>query len=220
MPRPTAHRGKAVLLTVEDMRRLSDALAETYPEARYRMETPHTQLRGKNPPRLLMGPCMYRIWQCACRWNESFLMLLDPAWTPVWHWDRTDGRWKHWRAHHPHVRFWGIRGPVRHYPHHPEQIQFGTIDVVFDRSSDEQRNWATRFLRLFGKFASNKDLEEVHWPSRVPVASAGTKPRDRLGAWRMVGHDARRWALEDPARVLAFNDFRRTALVPVPPTSP
>lgn len=215
MPEPTAHRQKAVLLTAEDMRHFSDALAEAYPEARYMMGTPYLRQKGKVPPHVLMGPCMHRIWEYCCRWRRSFKMVLDPAWTPIWYRDDFSQKWIYWPARHPQVLFQQIYGHVHHQGHPPE-IQFGMIAVSFNPGFNEQRKFASRFFRLLGKFASNKDLEEVHWPSRKPVEYPTDKPLDRLGPWRMVGHDARRWALEDPAvRVLAYDDWKKTALVPV-----
>ena len=214
MPEPTSHRSKAVLLTAEDMRVLSEALAVAWPEARYYMGPKFMRLLRKTQPHALLGAPLHRIWRASCRWRQPVHMVLDPTWTPIWYWDNFSQKWQVWPMRHPSVTFQSIYGHVHHQGHPPEIAQ-GSVSVACNPGFKEHSNFASRFFRLLGKFASNKDLEEVHWPSGKPVEYATDKPLDRLGPWRMVGHDARRWALDDPTRVLEYNSWRKTALRPV-----
>lgn len=209
----THHRTRNVSLAPDDIRLFSDALAKAYPEARYYMEPTYEQVRRDRPPRLLMGRSLYRIWQAAYRWRSDVYMILESAWQPSWHVHHQVGCWTFWPARHPYVCFGSLFGFVEPCPRVTAIDARGDIAVCCDPDNKDHYRFAARFYRLFGKFASNRNLVEVKHPS-----GEVTKAYIDRGAWRWVGHEARRWAAEDPNRYLTF---RRddSGLRPGPPHS-
>lgn len=199
MRKNTHHRTRHVCLVPDDIRLLSAALAAAYPEARYYMQPTYRQLRRSQPPRLLMATSMYRIWQASCRWRAPYIMVPDNAWQPVWHIHHQTGCWSHWPPHHPFVEFSGLYGFTNPAPGVVSMDVRGSLVVYCDPGSSEQYRFADRFYRLFGKFASNRNLADVKHPSGETIRSF----IDR-GAWYWVGHEARRWAAEDAGRYLTF----------------
>lgn len=210
MVEPTNFRSRHVALNEEDIRRLSALLQEAFPEARYYMEpTPgqindsYPRFRGPKrtrPPRLLIHPSLHRIWLAGRRWNSDICMVLDPEWQPRWYMYTANPSNPHlafWPPHHPSVDFRSLRGLKRAF--RTEMIASGFIDVRCNPAMPEHFRFASKILRLVARVASNRNLEAVNMYT-------GTKERyiDK-GAWTWIGHDTRRWALEDPARIAALS---------------
>lgn len=195
----THHRTRAVSLVPDDIRLFSAALAEAYPEARYYMEPTMKQCRRSSPPQLLIGTSLHRIWQAAHRLKSDVNMILDPTWEPAWHVHHEVACWTFWPARHPYVSFRSLFGFVQPRSGVTAIDARGDIAVYCDPGNEDHYRFAARFYRLFSKFASNRHLIEVKHPS-----GEVTEAYIDRGAWRWVGHEARRWAAEDPNRYLTF----------------
>jgi hypothetical protein len=206
----TWHRSRTVCLIDEDIRKLSDALAERFPQARYYMEPTDRQrnylypLTGeplrKHPPPVLIHSTLFRIWQSARRWDTNFIMALNHDWRPMWSRCTDTRKNRYWYLLEPEMPYvWfrflsGVSSPMPGV----ETLPFFSDITVFCRPHDKRDlQFAGLFFRLFGKLASDRNLAWVGHPG------GGIREVfvDRT-AWRWVGHEARRWALENPHRYL------------------
>lgn len=213
MSEPTRFRSKIAIMMAADWQDFSGALQAAWPEARY-VVSPDPGSHW-HTPRLLIAPTLARAYRPAVIWHNPVTMVLDPGWKPVFY--RTEGTigWSYWPARHPQILFRGFYGVHRYpYPNCPPCLLFTFIDAYCNPGFKEHFNFASRFFRLLGKFASNKNLQEVHYPSYRPVEYPTDKPLEGLGPWRMVGHHARRWALEDEEHFLEYDPHKKSGLRP------
>lgn len=218
MSEPTRFRSKTAIMAPTDWRLFSEALQSAFPEARYYVE-PRGGCEWKTP-RLLVTNTFIRAHRPASIWDNPITMVLDPDWAPDCYVSKGGRGWSYRMPRHPSVRFQGFLGFHRYpYPGCPPCLTMTMIAASCHPEVKEHFNFASRFYRLLAKFASNRNLEEVHYPSYQPVQYLNNKPLERLGPWRMVGHDARRWALEDKGHFLEFSVQKKTGLRPTFPSS-
>lgn len=210
MRKNTHHRTRNVILAPEDIRLFSDALAIAYPDARYHMVPTWEQRQRSRPPRLLAGPSLYRIWQAAQRFQANVCMHFETAWQPAWHRDSMTGHWVFWPPRNPYVIFGCLYGFLEPQPGITAIDPRGHIDVYCDPDWQEHYRFARRFFRLFGKFASDRNLVRVAYPSGEILESFIGRT-----AWQWVGHEARRWAAAADDRFLNFIVASKSGLRPV-----
>jgi len=212
MSEPTRFRTRQVALTGVDIGHFSDLLAMAYPEARYYMKPTHRQTNHlyrpgngplrSHPPRLFIHASLARIWKIARRWQSDVRMILDPGWSPVWYrWkgDPENEHWSFWPARHPQVLFQGVEG-IRQYRLSIDGVALGVLSVSCNPVMKTHFLFAGRFFRLLNRIATNRGFEEI----RYDTGEVTDRFVDRA-AWAWVGHDARRWAQENPARYAALN---------------
>lgn len=211
MVEPTNFRSRHVALNEEDIRRLSGLLREAFPDARYYMKPTLGQInylyprfpgpKRTRPPRLLIHPSLHRIWLAGRRWKSDLCMVLDPDWEPRWYMytaDPSNHYLSFWSPHHPTVDFHHLRG-VDHDPR-AETIASGSIDIRCNPAVPEHFRFASKILRLVARVASNRHLESV----KASTSATMDRYIDK-GAWIWIGHDTRRWALENRARFAAWS---------------
>lgn len=209
MVEPTNFRSRHVALNEEDIRRLSGLLCEAFPGARYYMKPTLGQVnylyprfpgpKRTRPPRLLVHPSLHRIWLAGRRWKSDLCMVLDPGWEPRWYMytaDPSNPYLAFWSPHHPTVSFRSLHGLRREF--RTETIASGFIDVRCNPAMPEHFRFAGKLLRLVARVASNRYLESIKASTRVV-----TERYIEKGAWLWIGHDTRRWSLENPARFAA-----------------
>lgn len=207
----TWHRTKNVCLIDDDIRKISDLMAERFPQARYYMEPTNSQslyhdpASGKRrpyPPPVLIHPSLFRISQCARRWRSDFTMVLDPDWRPMWSRVTLAAKRRYWHLIEPpkpYIWFqslYGISSPAPGV----EALHFCSRIIACCRPHDKRDlQFASLFFRLFGRLASDRNLAWVSHPDGTIRESFVDKT-----SWNWVGHEARRWALEHPHRYLLF----------------
>lgn len=215
MSEPTRFRSRIVIMTAADWSRFSEALKIAFPDAIYVMHPikAQTERPRSRPPRLLMSRDFFRIQQAAARWNTSISMIFDPRWQPRWYCvedQHAAHYWSYWPPHHPSVDFRFVTG-FRQIAGRPADIHDTWIDFRCNPAFPEHFLLAGRFYRLLGKFCSNRNLAVVDYPGGRVIETYVDK-----GAWRWVGHDARRWALSHPSHFLEVHMQNPQGLRPLP----
>ncbi|WP_370156256.1 hypothetical protein [Ferrovibrio sp.] len=202
-PPPTNIRGREVCMLARDWDDFGQAVAETWPQARYYVERDYVNdteswQHGPEPPPVQFFPTLGD----ACRYpyRARFrVIVFDPDWQPQHRktrsgWAKVDWYWLLRPPPHPSVRIWP-GGYIRDRPvPHPDT---GEIHFYLTPKDKAQLALAARFFRLFEKFAAGrKGLVRVRLPGyevTAPVAK---------GSPFWCGYHAIEWAREDPKRVL------------------
>ncbi|MBS4047799.1 MAG: hypothetical protein KG075_15750 [Alphaproteobacteria bacterium] len=201
-----------VWLTLADWRTFSDALAETYPQARYDIRPAHDT--GPDYPdtiwykRLMDVPLNV---EGMGAFSDKVIMTFDADWTPEYKTFRLPEdspdtvRWME-KPDGPTLPFVQFR---RHTAPTPSQLaimtRFDHSDIHYFCPDDSEHATAEarRFFRLLGKFCTNRDQTLYRLPGfdRPGYEFAQTEPK---GSWFWLGHDAIRWASENPDRMMRY----------------
>lgn len=201
-----------VWFTLADWRDFSDALAETYPKARYDIRPTHDV--GPDYPdtiwdRHLMDVPFNREGMLA--WSDNVLMVFNPDWMPEYETFRLPDdppdtvRWKE-KSGRSRMPFAQLR---RHTSPTPSQLaimtRFDHSDIHYfcEAGNKAEEAEARRFLRLLDKFCSNKNqayyrLEPFDGPGSEYLRT------EAKGSWFWLGHDAIRWARGDSGRIMRY----------------
>ncbi len=223
----THFRNKGIVFAPEDYRNLSAVLADAFPDARYYMVPTDRQrnylyreshgLLRKHPPRVLVHPTLERISQAAYRWKADIVMVTDTQWQPEWKRVVDDHKFPHWSLlppRQPSVFFQRRMGQYIQLKMGATGMIGHDISVRCLPGSDSHLRFASRFFRLLGKVASNRNLAIMKYPSGEIVESYIDKP-----AWLWIGHAARQWAAGDSRHFLSFS-HRNEGLRPLPLNPP
>ena len=194
------HVEREVCMTEVDLERFSDLLKQTFPRVRF-MEGIKSD-DPERPPTVTFRNSLAGL--DPDNRGNGYVILPPPYWEPTLEWQEPDhgfkfGYWRFMDLDIPRVYVVRGSGPTfgmityggKRLPPHVETSRFSNSYLRID---DERRRFKNKVWRLMGKIATCK-LQHIWWPNME---------RDRrvsgLSIW--AGHDAIRWAREDPARVL------------------
>jgi len=169
-------------------------LAEAFPTARYFPPPMIRDLDGPEPPAVPVAE----------RLDYEIYMTFKTEWQPAWRKRDADGWWSLIYPGRPDVRFrMGRVWPADNT--RPERIDCLEIDFGCRPDHKEDFALARRLYRLLGKVATNHRQVYVSYPGYQVLTSY---EKGGFGAvW--LGHDAIRWAREDPKRLLTMHPSGR-----------
>lgn len=191
-----------VWFTLADWQAFSDALAETYPEARYDIRPTHKT--GPDRPDTIWDR---HLMDVPLSWNDSVYMTFNPEWTPEYKISRR-------RDDPPDITRWGDKNGPTHISRMPfvefmrttapteDELavitKFRQSDIHYFCRTDDKTAAAhmRRFFRLLDKFCTNRN-QAAYWPDSYQLIGVQAK-----GSWDWFGHDAIRWAREKPMRFM------------------
>lgn len=199
---PVSFRCREACLTPADLRAFSALLVENFPTARY-FEKPHLRdLDGPEPPDITIALRLHDL-------NDyQVYMTFDEDWLPQWNKTEYYGDWALAYPRLPDVRFLvGRMWPANEQ--RPERIDSFEIQCSCRPHRKEDFTMARRLFYLLGKVATNRNQVYVGYPDYevITVFEKGG------GVW--LGHDAIRWAREDPRRMLTMHASGRGGLRPM-----
>ena len=200
-------KSRYVWLTETDWKSFSDILSENIPSVSYYAD------RGGAPQSVVLPVTrtekhLLDVDTSCPGWDyarSDIRMTFEPEWQPDYRLRENDvakDRGSYWaltNAVLPNVMFrmWAIYTPDRlhstgHMIHN---------DVIFyGRSGNrEDRLLSQRFFRLLGKVSTNRDQITISMPERKFMQA------EAKGSLFWLGHDALRWARENPERVFFYN---------------
>ena len=95
-----------------------------------------------------------------------------------------------------------IRDAGRIYPadHEPEQASSGRLDFWLESNNADHIAFMRQIFSLFGRFSSNRHQMTVSYPDYEDY-------RHKVVGDLWLGHEAIRWALEDPKRILDYRTY-------------
>ena len=210
---------RIVWLTEVDWRNFTDMVAEAFPTVRYYDDLTYAEtVAAARPER----PVYKSLFETRNAYTGHFVEgCFDPDWRPPVMQQPNSSRPGHmeWvQGNSPNPSFllhmtrpmWTTE-TLKTAPF----MEFSQITFYSDRGNEEQRRMAMLFFRLLGKVCTNRNQMQISMPGRELLCH-GPK-----GSLFWLGHDAIRWAREDPQRVLFYND-RTWALRPddMPPPAP
>lgn len=185
-------RRRHVVLSPKDEADYGALLSEAFPEVRFYDELCHAEEnRPGRPPRIPLRRSL-----ADCR-REFVGILFEPDWKPRWH-RVTPYKWRtvgNWPYPNGHMERSGRILPASERS--PESIPTGEIYFRCFKGDAEHMAVARKALRLLTKVAVNRCMS-VDWPSMEVV------DRCEGGGRYWIGHDAIRWAREDPSRFVGF----------------
>lgn len=195
-----------VWFTLADWRAFSDALAETYPQARYDIRKTHNA--GPARPTTIWDSYLMDVpfnREGMLSWNDNVIMTFDCDWMPEYETFRFADdppdtvRWK--RSNDVTLPFAQFR---RHTAPTPSQLaimtDFWHSDIhYFCRAGDKAAEAEARhFFRLLGKFCTNRNQAHYKMPDW------NLRWIEPKGSMYWFGHDAIRWAHGDPERAMYY----------------
>lgn len=201
-------RPRAMCLTMEDWRRIDDALRIACPYIRYYRDWTNEEQRGETPPPVKLTERISDQVMANGRMPDEVQMIFDPDWklefvppggrpdwwpfgSPAEYWTLkySGGDLPNMRLRYPSAYSPASEKAPEHYyvdcfhlsimPNHPGHIAFHRA-----------------FFSLLGKFASNRHQAMVDEWNTTRIFD----PRERTNLW--IGYDALRWLLEDPRRAI------------------
>ncbi|MBX9634195.1 MAG: hypothetical protein K2X44_04365 [Magnetospirillum sp.] len=199
---PVSFRSRETCLSPADVKAFAATLVEAFPTARYYVPPGLGEGYDIEPPTIatalhLLDLTAYERW-----------MHFDEEWVPQWRKDPDYGRWVLASPRLPSVRF--QMGKVRPADEcRPERISATEIDVSCRPHRKEDFAMARRLFHLLDKIATNRHQVYVSYPG-YEVATVFEK-----GGSLWMGHDAIRWAREDPRRLLAMHTSGRGGIRPM-----
>lgn len=189
MVEPASFRSREVCLTEADWTVFAALLVEHLPEARYFCIP--KDCGGIDPPELQQGLRLQDVLNCEI-WVH---FQLD--WAPQWRWRDTSWIMCKWpRQPRVCIQYVGKINSVQ--PNKPEHIYCSKIDFSCRPGNMEDYALARRLFHLLGKVATNRHQKVVDFPNYETVRVS------EKGSSFWLGHDAIRWAKEDPKRILCF----------------
>lgn len=189
---PVSFRCREACLSPADLKAFAATLVEAFPTARY-FATPRLRdLDGPEPPEV---PIAFSLLGLS---GNDLYMTFDEDWLPQWNKTEYYGSWSLAYPRLPYVRF--LMGKV--WPadgRRPERIDPLNIQCSCRPHRKEDFAMARRLFHLLGKIATNRKQAYVGYPGY----EVRTVFENGRGVW--LGHDAIRWAREDPKRLLAMH---------------
>lgn len=219
LPPPTSIRSRQVCMANQDWQEFSDALAATWPEARYYLVPPSwtTTLR-KPPPIILTSRLMdLALWGL----QRIAMMIFDTEWQPnvpsKTH-PAAGGSRVSQRARKPlelpYVRFTSMS---REYiDNGVPRIGRTEMDFYAESANKEHASLRGKFFRLHSKFATNRRglvLVDPALPLEERARNAKPIPKTGDAMW-WCGLHAIEWARQDPKRLLLGNMWPDPAGMP------
>lgn len=201
-------RSRRFCLTLADWQALETAFRSVCPYVRYNRTRTQEEARNRSKPPAIrvtekisdqILPNGEMPWLVTMTFNPDWRLEYDPPGTPN-------------RGVIPGISTdWTVRGPVwLPYIHirntatyrpaserRPEAYWADDINFAIAPDNPQHLAFRSAFFSLLGKFASNRHQVEVSYPD---YRYFNRKTVTNL--W--IGHEARRWALEDPRRMLAY----------------
>lgn len=210
---PVSIRSRHLAATETDLRAFAAALTEVFPLARYCFCRSGPLLVDGTEPRFDFKPDLF----AAGGWDpDSTEMVFDPDWEPLfaqYQPNRNEPDALRWIVrNHPRPSVWFRAKPesreqLQSQPEHLRHyIAFSQIDFYADPRDPEQAKLRSRFFRLLGKFATNKNQDLYRRPEDTFLR------HDAKGSTYWVGYDAIAWAREDARRY--FSDGGRWGVRP------
>lgn len=205
-------RRKYVCMTVTDWTSFGDALAEALPDAIYIRGVRPMEAIQPEPPiiRAERHLCTARVpdpdFPDGVRFPSEITMYIDPkAELSI---GRSGGLTKpktgRWYASGgiswPRIRFLPTATIWPADARGPEHIGEGEIQIYIAPHHKGHARFMRQIFRLLSKFATNERQTLVRYPHYEVIPEEG---RPLFGLW--IGHDAMRWAREDPKRFLAYS---------------
>lgn len=201
---PVSFRCRDACLTPADLKVFSTLLVENFAAARYFVPPHFTKCDGLEPPNV---PIALKLADLP---DYKIYMTLDEEWLPQWGRSPEDGSWVLNYPRLPYVRFLvGRMWPAdRRYP---ERIDSLEIQCSCRPHRKEDFAMARRLFHLLGKVATNRNQVYVSYPGYevITVFEKGGQG----SVW--LGHDAIRWAREDPRRLLTMHASGRGGIRPM-----
>ncbi|HLO75373.1 MAG TPA: hypothetical protein VK196_02830 [Magnetospirillum sp.] len=199
---PVSFRSRKACLTSADLAAFSALLVENFPTARYFAPPHFTKCDGPEPPEVLLA------FSLATLPDYGIYMTIDENWLPQWARCPEDGSWVLSFPRLPYVRFLvgRMRSADRQRPEHIDPLE---IDVSCRPHRKEDFAMARRLFHLLGKVATNRNQVYVSYPD-YEVVTVFEK-----GGTLWMGHDAIRWAREDPLRLLTMHPSGRGGIRPM-----
>ncbi|HLO75375.1 MAG TPA: hypothetical protein VK196_02840 [Magnetospirillum sp.] len=201
---PVSFRCREACLTPADLKVFSTLLVENFTTARYFADPGLHGLDGQEPPEVVIA---FRLHDLR---DYEVYMTFDEDWLPQWGRAGHYGDWSLSYPRLPHVRF--LVGRVRPADQrYPERIDSLDIQCSCRPHRKEDFTMARRLFHLLGKVATNRNQVYVSYPGYevITVFEKGGQG----SVW--LGHDAIRWAREDPRRLLTMHPSGRGGMRPM-----
>jgi hypothetical protein len=208
-----AVRTRDVWFTLADWRAFSDALVEAYPQARYDIRPTHNvgpDYPGTIWDRHLMDVPFNRETMLA--WDDNVLMVFNPDWMPEYETFRLPAdppdivRWKEkpGRSRMPFAQFRRRTSPTPSQLATMTRFDHSEIYCFCEAGNKMAEAETRRFLRLLNKFCTNRN-QAYYWLEPFDGPGCEYRRTEAKGSWFWLGHDAIRWASEDPRRIMRYH---------------
>lgn len=204
-PEPIPHLGerpwfrtREICFTMADWRVIGDALRLACPYASYYRRADYGEFNGLEPPAVTLHDNIHDVAIGPNEMPYEIHVKFDPAWRIEFVRDDDPPRWRNKAVSstpYAYIRSTGSIYPER--PGEPECVSSGTITFATEPKHEGHKIFMRNFFALLGRYSSNRHQVEVWTPGYEmsdPMVSAKI--------W--FGHEAIRWALENPRRVLAY----------------
>ncbi len=191
-----------VCLSPLDWKLFATALEESFPEAVYSRELTIDEARGAERPDL-------RLEHKLCRPDPNGPAGIATSGPNQMHFSpATELILENERGWYVPVDglYWPkmfVGRPGGHTPanaHGPEHCGEGQIEIHLAPHHKGHARFARQIFRLLAQFTTNERQVRVRYPHYEPFPEPPGPPL--FGLW--IGHDALRWAREDPKRLLAY----------------
>jgi hypothetical protein len=193
MTKPVAFRQRSVVLSLVDQCAFSDLLVQEFPEVRFNDWPSNSGTSAEDP----MPPPVAIHRSLADCTNMRVSIIFDPDWSPQWSRIAPGGFWVLHNSPIPNGEI--DRGRLfQRTATQPPHLCEGSIYIRCEKDNREHVRLAGRVLRLVNKIAINRS-QSVRYPSLEVIGRAGK------GSNLWIGHDAARWAREEPDRMLDYH---------------
>lgn len=190
-------RTRHICFTMADWRIIGDALRLACPYARYYRRGEFREYNQPEPPDIKLHDHICDLAVGANEFPWEISISFDPDWTLEF---VHDGRLP-WRPKtngsepYAYIRPFSSIYPAR--SGEPERVVHGELYFATEPNNENHKAFQRDFFALLGRYSSNRHHVEVWTP--------GYEMSDPMVSTKIwFGHEAIRWALEDPRRVLAY----------------
>jgi hypothetical protein len=183
--------GRRFCLSKSDLDDYGRLLLEAYPDMRFFRISFAEKEDQRQPPVLRFHDNL-----ASANYGGLDIIFLPENWEPQWSLDTYSKRWYHGGMPWPNGTI-GCSGKIDTTLNHGQPfMDTGEIYFRCRKGNKNDMRVARKCLRLVTKVASNQNQVHVDFPSMKVLRNA---PND---LW--IGHDARRWLLEDPRRITEY----------------
>lgn len=199
-------RTREMCLAQGDWRAFADVLATQYPYARYIRGTTGPERLVKAIPDIRLERHLSALIDADGRISWEIQMGFDPDWQPNFRLsDDTPSGWRRDPLLLPHLRFLAHSAFRAAGGGMPEHLPGSRIEFSCEPGNQNHLSLARQLFGLLRRVATNRNQIVVQFPGYRISAAHKTSP-----VW--LGHDAQRWVLQDPRRLLNYNGWTRDGI--------